>query len=253
MVKTCSKCSSILDNDAVFCASCATPILQAIHCPKCDKIINADAKFCKYCAFDLSKPIQNAPTTTSPPPINQDSPKLNLPPQVEPITLFQRNSSPIQTEVAEDNPTSLISPSGAAFTVICFFLPWMKFCDSNITGAEFATELPSLWFIPVMGIIAFVAYFICKIQKILFRAIPFIIGSSTIALGILIYHSRSGIGEFFNGNFQVLGLLRFGSYGTVFGFVLAMVGCIFISRSIEMDRLDDTNNEDNIKGENIYE
>jgi hypothetical protein len=247
MAKTCSNCSLPLDDDAAFCASCATPVVQIISCPKCDKTINADAKFCKYCAFDLSKPVQNPPTTTSPPPVNQNPPISNLPPQVEPITLFQDISPEVQSETTDDNPASLISPSGAAFAVICFFLPWLEisFCNTNrvLTGAEAASLAWTFWFIPIMGVIAFTAYFICKIKKILFRARPFIIGSSIIALGILVYYSRWGIGEFFSGNFQVLNALRFGSYGTVTGFILAIVGCIFISRSIVKGELYDTGNE----------
>src|SRR5262245_27783623 len=57
MPDTCPKCSSALDEDAIFCSSCAAPVNP--KCPSCQKSVTADAKFCKYCAFDLS---QTSPT-----------------------------------------------------------------------------------------------------------------------------------------------------------------------------------------------
>lgn len=53
MPDTCPKCSSALDEDAIFCPSCAAPVNP--KCPSCQKFVTADARFCKYCAFDLSQ------------------------------------------------------------------------------------------------------------------------------------------------------------------------------------------------------
>lgn len=239
MAKTCPKCSSILDDDAAFCASCATPILQTIHCPKCDKTINADAKFCKYCAFDLSKPIQSAETATSPPPINQNPPISNLPPQVEPITLFQENSPLVESEVVKDNPASFISPAGAAFAVICFFLPWVQYsCDGTViaTGANLAEKDSILWLLPIMAVVSIAAYVICKRQKVLFKARPFIIGSSAFALCFFIYKFISILSQFKYFDPQNVGpqatQIKSGSIGMIIGFVLAIIGCFFMSRAV---------------------
>lgn len=243
MSKTCSKCSGTLDTDSVFCTFCGTPIVQTIHCPKCGGTINAVAKFCKYCAFDLSQPIQTAATTTSPlsqlATINPQA--SNRPSQVEPTTQSQANSNPTQTEVAADNPASFISPAGAAFAVICFFLPWLEFsaCGirKSITGAELAHQDGSLWLLPLMGIVSVAAYFICKGQKMLFKARPFIIGSSAFALCFLFYkYSSIPSGpEIFGRRITAADLgiqLQFGGFGTIIGFILAIIGCAFMSRAI---------------------
>jgi hypothetical protein len=248
MVKICSNCSSTLDNDAVFCASCRTPIVKTIHCPKCDKTINADAKFCKYCAFDLCEPIQNPVTSTSPsPPFVSQNPQIStLPPQVEPITLPRTNLSSAQIEIATDNPVSLISPAGAAFAVICFFLPWLEqSCGEKRlirTGAEIANSDSILWLLPIMGIISFAAYFICKRQKALFKARPFIIGSSAFALCFFLYKFYSLLSEakYFDPQNPSAAQIKSGTFGIVIGFVLAIVGCFFMSRAIVTVEENDT-------------
>ena len=63
MPDTCTKCSTALDADAIFCPSCAAPINP--RCPSCQKSVTADAKYCKYCAFDLSQMSSAADTESS--------------------------------------------------------------------------------------------------------------------------------------------------------------------------------------------
>ena len=46
----CSHCLAVVDADAKFCPSCATPVSSDATCPTCGKSLNASAKFCKYCA-----------------------------------------------------------------------------------------------------------------------------------------------------------------------------------------------------------
>ena len=216
MKQICSKCHSALDDDAEFCTSCGNPITKIFNCPGCGGTVEPTAKFCKYCAFDLS-------------------------------AFIYKNPSVATTESGGYNPASLISPSGAAFVIICFFLPWMSFCNKSVTGAELAGGWTALWLIPVMSITAFAAYFIFKFQNRLYRARPFIIGSSIIALGILIFLSRWGIVEFFSGNFEVLNILKYGSYGTVMGFILTIAGCFFITRNVIKNKLDKPDDEDGLQ------
>ena len=50
----CLKCSALLDADAKFCPSCASPVASAApHCPNCFKAVDIGSRFCKNCATDL--------------------------------------------------------------------------------------------------------------------------------------------------------------------------------------------------------
>jgi hypothetical protein len=209
MTQNCLNCSNPIDSDAVFCSVCGSPAIKVFSCPNCQNPVTPEAKFCKHCACNLTE-----------------------------FNPFQS----IGAEENQENPASLISPSGAAFAIICFFLPWMQSCDKSLTGAELATNWTSLWLIPITGVTAFAAYFIFKFQKKLYQARPFIIGSSIIALGVLIFASRWGIVAFFSGEFEVLSLLKYGSYGTVIGFILAIAGCLFITRAVIKNKVDESEN-----------
>jgi hypothetical protein len=72
MPDTCSKCSSSLDADALFCSSCAAPV--NLPCPSCGKSIRANAKFCKYCAFRLTEQTHVARVETPPVPASPETP-----------------------------------------------------------------------------------------------------------------------------------------------------------------------------------
>jgi RNA polymerase subunit RPABC4/transcription elongation factor Spt4 len=215
MVQICSNCSVALDADAAFCKACGSPAVEAINCPQCAQLIKADAEFCQYCTYDLSTPPEAFAAETPPAP---------------------------QSDDVRDNPASLVSPSGAAFAVICFFLPWLEMsgCGSKqiATGAEFAKTDSILWLLPLMGLIAFAVYFICKKQNALSKARLYIIGISAIALCFFIYklYGILAASKYFdkpptpdaNSGIKILS----GSYGTIIGFILAIVGCFFISRTI---------------------
>src|SRR5207249_11784198 len=114
--------------------------------------INADVKFCKYCAFDLSQPIKSAATAEF---------KYQEPfPQVAQIAQFEASESSAQPQTAAtvDNPASFISPAGAAFAVICFFMPWVGISacgmSKDISGSEIAGQDGSFYLLPLMGIVS---------------------------------------------------------------------------------------------------
>ena len=59
MTNICSNCSTVLDDNALFCTTCATPLNQLYNCPSCNKPNGLSARFCKFCAFDLQAPYPN--------------------------------------------------------------------------------------------------------------------------------------------------------------------------------------------------
>lgn len=185
MSKICSSCSVTLDDDAQFCPVCGATT-EIAYCPNCRGVVERTAKFCKYCAFQI-----------------------------------QASS---ETEQTTENPASLISPSGAAFAVICFFLPWTQVsCGEKVilqTGADIGG---AYWFIPFLAITAFTAYFICKYRKNLHAARPFVIGSAVIAFCFLahLYYTLHDSKE---------AQIKYGYFGSILGFLLAIAGCFFINR-----------------------
>ncbi len=250
MQKTCLKCSSTLDPDAAFCELCGTPIVQSFYCPKCGGLVNSNARFCKYCACDLSplvEPIPTSPPLRPPPnPVFQ----VPVPPHVKPPIPYQDDPSTLRSEISTDDPKSLISPSGAVFAVICFFLPWLQqSCGERTmisTGVDLANADSILWLLPLLGIVALAAYVACKINKVLYRARPFIIGSAGFALCFFIYKFSvllMAVGYFngSNGGPPNPTQIKPGSYGTVIGFILTIVGCLFIRRlkKVEVNNLID--------------
>ena len=201
MQNNCSKCFAPLDPDAVFCSLCSTPVSAnaAVNCPKCGKSISAGAKFCKYCAFDLSQPI----------PTNEDEDKIGF-----------------------------LTPTGAAFAVICFFLPWVEVsCDRrtriSISGADMARNDGIFWLVLGAALVILASFFYFRSQKQLIQARPIVIFSSLVGLGVLLFKFFD-----FSKGTQILGRtirpedlglsIQFGGVGTLLGFVLALIGCAFL-------------------------
>jgi len=201
MQSNCSRCSAALDSDAVFCPLCSTPVSAnaVVNCPKCGKTINAGSKFCKYCAFDLS---QSVPTS------------------------------------GVEDKRGFLTPAGAAFALICFFLPWVEFsCDgktrTSFSGVDIARYDGIFWLVLVAAIVILMAFFYFRNQKQLIHARPIVALSSVAGLGVLIFK----VINFFKGT-QVLGQtirpedvglsIQFGVIGTLIGFVLALIGTAFL-------------------------
>jgi hypothetical protein len=203
MQNNCSKCFAALDHDAVFCPLCSAPVSAhaVVNCPKCGKSVSAGAKFCKYCAFDLSQPLQAA--------------------------------------VGVEDKKGFLTPAGAAFALICFFLPWVEFSYdgrsiASFSGADIARYYDEIfWLILVTVLVILVSFFYFRGQKQLTQARPIIILSSLMGLGVLIFK----LINFYKGE-QIAGLtislanigvsIQFGGVGTILGFVLALVGSAFL-------------------------
>jgi hypothetical protein len=201
MQNNCSKCFAALDSDAVFCPVCSTPVSAhaSVNCPKCGKSISTGSKFCKYCAFDLSQPIP--------------------------------------TSEVEDKK-GFLTPAGAAFAAICFFLPWVEFsCDGrtriSISGADMARNDGIFWLVLGAALVILTSFFYFRSQKQLIQARPIVILSSVVGLGVLLFKFID-----FSKGTQILGQtikpadlglsIQFGGVGTLLGLVLAMVGSAFL-------------------------
>jgi uncharacterized membrane protein HdeD (DUF308 family) len=219
-------------------------------CPKCKQNFEDTLSFCLQDGTPLlgvtSSSDPNAPTVVITPP----APSIKKPQPTE--QLYQEST---QSVSSTDNPVSLISPVGAAFAVICFFLPWVQQSCSGkteiITGLELAQKDRFLWILPLMGIVSIAAYFICKSRKAIVKARPYIIGSSTLALFFFIYNlynilSVAGYFSRDGGNKDTNAQIKSGSVGIVIGFILSIVGCAFMRSdsavSRENHKADDSKN-----------
>jgi uncharacterized membrane protein len=263
--KFCKECGTSIES---MTGALTLPV--ELFCPNCGHRTGASDKFCRHCALDLVKSREEEQAQPQPPPtapaavktpasplIAPPSQTSNVPKPDEPIPSpsaepniqlqqtkeshspqpqFLTDSLPIQTEDAPDNPKSLISPAGAAFAVICFFLPWLQISQCGITktasGAELASFDGSFWLFPLMGVVSLAAYFVAKNQKRLWKARPVIFISSGFALFLLFYKYQSipSAPEFMGQRIDLGITFGFGSYGTVIGFTAAIVGGFFISR-----------------------
>lgn len=189
MVQDCSNCGALIESQAAFCSACGNTVRKTSNCPNCQQEITPEAKFCKNCAFNLAA-----------------------------------DSSQPQPEKPQNKPVSLISPAGAAFAVICFFLPWTQTSCGDKTIVSTGADLGgAYWFVPFMGIVAIGAYFICRYQNALHVARLFISGSAIVALCFLAHliYSVYGIKE---------SQFRFGFFGSIIGFALTILGCFFMNR-----------------------
>lgn len=224
--KNCSNCAAALDVDSVFCASCGTVITQTTLCPKCEQTISTGARYCKYCAFDLFNSATGG-TNAEPPGtalMKQHQQTADPSTFAEETLTVQAYSSSAQAQIAKDDPRSFISPLSAIFVLICFLLPWVETSGCNgqkviVTGVELVAFHWAFLSAPLLGIIVLVVYSFFKRKRVLFKARPFIIGTSAIAfcLAVYFYSTKSSDVK-----------LKSGFFGTVVGFVLTIVGSLFM-------------------------
>ena len=94
-----------------------------------------------------------------------------------------------------------LSPLGAAFSALCFFLPWVKVTCTGVrrtlTGAQLGGVL---WLAFTAALIIIAAFFVCKKQRKLHWARPVILLGSAMGLVALIL-------KYFEDSPRILGIL----------------------------------------------
>ena len=112
-------------------------------------------------------------------------------------------------------------PLGGLIIIVCFFLPWIRACDTNITGLQLATDEdmgdPIIWLILIIGIIILVGFFTLKEKSRILTIISSVAGFMLLLWKILVPISKGEMREL------GLGILA-GGYGTILGLILALLG-----------------------------
>jgi hypothetical protein len=127
------------------------------------------------------------------------------------------------------NKKSLL-PAGGIIILVCFFLPWVRACDIDISGLQLATDKdmgdPILWLIPVAGIAILGSYFLLRNKAEIIGIIASVAGLLILLWKILVPVSK--------GELQELGArIQIGGIGTILGFILALIGGIGESKKKE--------------------
>lgn len=112
-------------------------------------------------------------------------------------------------------------PLGGLIIIVCFFLPWIRACDTNITGLQLATDEdmgdPIIWLILIIGIVILVGFFALKEKSRILTIISSVAGFAILLWKIFVPISR--------GEMRELGLsILAGGYGTILGLILALLG-----------------------------
>lgn len=110
---------------------------------------------------------------------------------------------------------------GGLLIVICFFLPYFKACEIEVSGLQWATDDeigdPIIWIIFVCGIAILLGNIVWKNASKAIALISSIAGICVLLVKFLIPLAKK--------EFQEIGLsIEVGGYGTIIGFILALVG-----------------------------
>jgi fumarate reductase subunit D len=115
----------------------------------------------------------------------------------------------------------LLIPLGGLIIVICFFLPWVKACDTKMSGLELATDEdigdPAIWLILVTGIVILGGYFLLKHKSNLLTLACSILGIVVLLWKIIL--------PIFKGELRELeASMEIGGFGTILGYILSFIG-----------------------------
>jgi hypothetical protein len=147
----------------------------------------------------------------------------------------------IQVSASSSASNIFTSPAGAAIAAICFFLPWAKFSCGGMHDTASGADLGGiLWIVFIAAIASLGAFFYFRSQNQTEKAKPIILWSSLGALAILVIRYIM----FMSGEKTEYGTIRpkdigfsiqFGAIGTLIGFVVALFGTRFLSRTNSLD------------------
>lgn len=131
-------------------------------------------------------------------------------------------------EQKQKDSTRLITPGGAGLAVVCFFLPWVRACGQDLSGAQIASNgSHELWLILVAAIVIIGGFFIFDRQNNFKKMKPIVLVCAILSLLImllkLIQIKKEG------GNIIEI---QYGSVGTVIGFIASLFGLKFLKDSI---------------------
>lgn len=110
---------------------------------------------------------------------------------------------------------------GGLLIVICFFLPYFKACEIQVTGLQWATDDeigdPLIWIILISGIVILLGSFVWKNATKAIALISSIAGLCLLLVKFIIPFAKKEL--------QEIGLsVEVGGYGTIIGYILAIVG-----------------------------
>jgi hypothetical protein len=143
-----------------------------------------------------------------------------------------------------DNHLIFLTPAGAAIAAICFFLPWIQISclgTSAYSGMDFGSIY---WIVLVMSVVIFSAFFLLRKLRRLDLLKVVTIAATVVVSGVILYgcitmSSGKRILFFRLGPDDVHLKLHVGGYGTLFGYLVAILGVTWrhlkgVSRALPM-------------------
>jgi hypothetical protein len=124
-----------------------------------------------------------------------------------------------------------LTPAGAGIAIICFFLPWVKVSCGTITVQASGARIGGIfWLVLIAAILILISFFVFWGRKELFRIKLVIPVAAAMAMIIMLYKfiSTFGSGEVDIKSSDLFSVIRPGALGEFVGFIMAMLGSIFI-------------------------
>ncbi|SYZ72160.1 membrane hypothetical protein [Candidatus Zixiibacteriota bacterium] len=127
--------------------------------------------------------------------------------------------------------TKFLTPSGAGIAIICFFLPWVRVSCGTVTVEASGARIGGIfWAVLGVSIIMLLSffYFWKKRDMVTMRLVALIGG--LFSLMVMIYRFIDAFGgDASNIKISDVGAtVRYGAWGEFFGFILAMLGTVFM-------------------------